>query len=31
MMSLDRMILAVPAILLAISVHEYGHAYVASV
>lgn len=29
MMSLDRMILAVPAILLAISVHEYGHAYVA--
>lgn len=29
MMSLDRMILAVPAILLAISVHEFGHAYTA--
>ncbi|HHT67863.1 MAG TPA: site-2 protease family protein [Firmicutes bacterium] len=29
MMSLGQIILAVPAILLAISVHEYGHAFVA--
>ena len=29
MMSLEQIILAVPAILLAISVHEYGHAFMA--
>ncbi|HKM42513.1 MAG TPA: site-2 protease family protein [Limnochordia bacterium] len=29
MMNLEQIILAVPAILLAISVHEYGHAFVA--
>ncbi|HBG02388.1 MAG TPA: site-2 protease family protein, partial [Firmicutes bacterium] len=29
MMNLEQILLAVPSILLAIAVHEYGHAYVA--